>query len=131
MSPTYLWIILLVLAAFLLLRYVYRYLKEAWQISRQGGMATKYQELLRFVCQAQPGLHVRSTGSRHIAYREERPTGPVIFTLFQAWGQLTVEWRLQHPTFGPRTYQWKFAEHESQSLMFAKIKADLEWEGDK
>ena len=128
MSPTLVWTILIAIIVFFLLRFWYRYLKEAWQIARQGGMATQYQELIRFVCQAQPDLHVRRVGSRHIAYRGERPTGPVIFSLFQTCGQLKVEWRFQHPTFGHRTYQWQFPENQNQQLMFERMKAELEWD---
>lgn len=127
MSPTQVWSILLVLSAFLVLRYRWRYLKENWHISRQGGMATKYRGLIGLVCRRNPSLQVVQIGSRYITFKGYNAADPVFLTLYQHSGELRIEWRLVHPTFGKRTYRWEFPEQQDQLQMYASMKADLEW----
>ena len=127
MSSTQVWSVLLVIGAFFVLRWLGKYLKENWLIARQGGMAAKYRELIGLVCQAQPSLQVIQIGSRSITYKGRNAAGRTFFTLWQSLGELRVEWRLVHPTFGRRTYRWEFPEQQDQSRMYASMKADLEW----
>lgn len=127
MSPTLIWSILIAMGAFFVLRWLWKYLRENWQIARQGGMAAKYRELIDLVCRTNPSLQVVQIGSRSITYKGSQAAGPVFFTLWQSFGELRVEWRLVHPTFGKRTYRWEFPEQQDQQQMYARMKADLEW----
>lgn len=110
------WTIIVVIITFFISRFLWDYFRQNQEVSRQGGMSTKYQELIGLLSGS--SLKRQNVSKNSITYSGKVAYGTMFFTLTQTFGKVTVEWGNENSMLGRHSRKWIFDENDNQRGMY-------------
>ena len=119
------WIFLTVLIAFIGIKFLLDYNKQANYISKQGGMKRKYNVLISRLLALHEGNRIFQEGTTHVRLGYVSYGGSVIFNIVQTFGNVTIQWESNNRLFGKHKLEWDFNEFVDQDEMFNRILHDI------
>lgn len=115
-----------VVIVFVIGKFLYDKSQQSTEVSKQGGMANKYRELIGYLLGGHQNTRVIKETSDTITVGSVSAGGQTIFNLVQTFGNLTVEWKMESPLFGKHRLEWTFPEYSDQEKMMERLANDLE-----
>lgn len=120
------WIVIGIVAAIFILRFIGKNLEQQKNVEKQGGMLNKYAHLANYILAGDPRTEISkiTSDSLHIVLSSVGG-GSTAFHLYQTFGKLTVQWKVASPVLGTHSLEWNFPEFLEQEKMVARINNDL------
>lgn len=101
--------------------------KQESQMAAQGGVRQKYSTLVNLLLGTMMGGKIFSERSDSLGIGKSHPVGGTNkYFLTQTFGKLTIEYTMENPMFGKHKFEWVFNENTDQTVMFEKMKNDIE-----
>jgi len=119
------WIIIIILVIILIIivRFTSDVKKQNDQVLLEGGMRSKYAELIEYLKAGQGS--VLSERASSITVGKSNMDGQTVFVLIQTFKTLSVQWKCKSIMFGNHQLEWEFYKELSQKMMFERIKNGL------
>lgn len=119
-------IIILIVLAFIIGKFLYDKNQQAVKITKEGGMRNKYRVLIEFLMSADPRSKIFEEKSDSLTLGLSNIGGTSLFILMQTFGYVTVKWKSDSPIFGKHKMEWDFPENGDQEKMAERIANDIE-----
>jgi len=119
------WIIIILIVAFIIGKFLYDTNKQADTVAKQGGMRTKYRTLINHFLSSAPQTRIFDEGAAFITIGVSNIGGTTTFDIQQTYGRVTIRWKVNSPVFGKHNLEWSFNEFEDQDKIIGKIENDL------
>ena len=94
------WTTILAIITFIILRFFYDINKQASKITKEGGMRTKYTELIEILLDIDPRMRIFRETASSISLGVSSSGGTTMFYITQTFNKVTVEWVVNNPVFG-------------------------------
>ena len=117
-------VIILVIVVFLVAQFFISRNQKQNMIARQGGMRTKYRDLIINLLSLNSTSRIVEEGKDYITIRATGATGYVDFELLQNANYLSVKWISVNTVFGKHSMKWEFPEYSNQDKMVERIEYD-------
>ncbi len=120
--------IVIVVVVYLIGRFIYDNVKQSIQMKKQGGVATKYADLIQLLLSSPNAEIIQKTNTYVNIYYDSKLGCPKLCQLMQSWGRLMVRIEYKKSSvFGNMTIERYFPENMDQLEMFNELlKAETE-----
>lgn len=119
------WItIILVLAVFIIGKFLYDRNQQASKITMEGGMKNKYRDLIGLLMSGDSRSKIFEETSDSISFGISNMGGTTLFMLLQTFGKVTIQWKVDSPVFGKHKMEWEFPEYLDPEKMAERISND-------
>jgi len=118
------WTVIILIAVFIIGKFLYDRNKQASKITMEGGMRNKYRDLIKFLMSGDPRSKIFQETSDSITLGISNAGGTTLFVLTQTFGKVTVQWKVDGPVFGKHKMEWDFQEYGDQEKMAERIVND-------
>ena len=121
------WIIFFIIfvIGFIIVKFASDSNKQATEVTKQGGMKTKYRTLINYLVNSDPKARILNEGVAFISIGSSSIGGTTIFDILQTFGSVTIQWKVNSPVWGKHNLEWSFNEFADQNDMIEKIENDL------
>lgn len=120
------WIIILIIGVIMLVKFFADLNKQANYVTKQGGMRTKYKQLLDYALASSPKARIIQETSTFINIGASSPGGAYAFMITHSFGSVIIQWKLESTVFGKHQLEWQFSEFDDQQKMIEQIENDLD-----
>lgn len=118
-------VIILVVLGIIAVKFFYDIDKQKQHVAKQGGMQHKYRELIEYIKDADSRTKIYNDTGDRVTLGISNLGGTTLFTITQTFGRVTVQWKVDSPSFGKHSLEWEFDEFLDQKKMILKINNDL------
>lgn len=120
------WIaVIMIVVGGIAVKFFYDIDKQKQHVAKQGGMQHKYRELIQYIREADSRTKVYTDTGDRVTLGISNVGGTTLFTITQTFGRVTVQWKVDSPSFGNHNLEWEFDEFLDQKQMILKINNDL------
>lgn len=123
------WVIILVIIAFLVGRFLFDWKKQNAKLVTEGGLRTKYSDLIK-VMQSNSNPKVFQSDIDTYSFGWITPNADNRFFIMQTFGFVTIKWIFKgRIAFENKTInlskEWKFPENDNQEQMAEKVLTEM------
>lgn len=116
---------IVIIIVYIIGKFLYDSAKQSNQMKAQGGVRTKYSELIELL-KGDQGRIFQQTNT-FVAVGVSGIAGSQIFYIQQTFGKVTIQMKVQNnPLFGNVKMEWAFPESMNQEHMVIKIMNDIQ-----
>lgn len=120
------WKIIAIVGALMFVKFFLDLNKQSSYVTKQGGMKTKYKQLVDYALASSPKAKIVQETSTFINIGASFPGESYAFMITHSFGSVLIQWKLESLIFGKHQLKWQFDEFEDQQKMIDKIENDLE-----
>lgn len=118
------WTIVILIAVFVIGKFLYDRNMQASKVAMEGGMRNKYRHLIEYLLSGDSRAKIFHEASDSITLGISNRGGSTLFILTQTFGNVTVQWKIDNPLFGKHRLEWDFPEYGDQEAMAERIVND-------
>lgn len=119
------WWIIIIVIAFIVIKFALDANKQADSVIKQGGMRKKYRVLIDNLLSGNENSKIFSETTTFVSLGVRGLGGSTIFNIQQTFGTVSIKWNAENPIFGRHTLNWSFDEFFDQYKMLDKISNDI------
>ena len=121
------WILILVIVAFFIARFVYDSVKQSSEIRSDGGIRTKYKTLIEHLLNGHERCRILQDTNTFVSVGIIGPAGSQIYHIYPSFGKVTIQMEIKNnPLFGKMKMDWTFPENMNQEEMVYNINKGIE-----
>lgn len=120
------WRIIIILLAFIVIRFIYDTVKQSAKIKNEGGVRNKYAILINHFLSGHKQSQIFQDDNTLVSVGVMGIAGSQIYFISPAYGNVSIRMEIKNnPLFGNTKMEWLFPENMDQSLMIEKIDHDI------
>lgn len=121
------WTFIIIIAAIILIAFIFDTNKQSSEISRQGGIRNKYSVLIDTLLHAHDHSRIFQENNTFVAVGVMNSVSLQIYYIYPSYGYVSIRMELKNnPLFGNMKMEWKFPENMNQTDMIKKMEGDFE-----
>lgn len=121
------WTFIIVLVAFIIIKFIYDNIKQSSKIKTEGGIRKKYSVLIDHLISSHERSRILQDTNTFVSVGIIGPTGSQIFHIYPTYGNVSIRMEIKNnPLFGNMKMQWTFPENMDQEDMIQNINHGIE-----